>query len=143
VIDLIIQRLQQTCPSLKSVEGALDLASIMDRQFAVPAEKRPAAFVMLAGEQAGDNQVDIGGAAQIVTSTVQIAICVGAGETVGKTVARDAIATMRDAVLASLLGWPPVAGDGVLTYGGLSLIGFRPRIVWFQMIFARQSGVGT
>lgn len=142
MIDLVIARLSGSC-GLKNVEGALDLESIMSAQFAVPIEKRPSAFVMLVNEQAGDNEIDIGGVAQRVRQTVQIVLCVGAGDTVAKTVAKDAIGAMRNAIVERLLAWAPVPGEGVLVYGGLALVGFKPRTVWFTMNFSRSTGVGA
>ena len=142
MIDAIIDKLTGDCAALKTVEGAFDLASLMDAQFAVPAGKRPAAFVMLASEQAGANEIDIGGVAQAVRQTVQIVFCIGGGETAGKAVAKDAIKSVRDSVMATLLGWSP-DDQGVLVYGGLALLAFRPRAVWFEMNFSRQAGVST
>lgn len=142
MIDAVIARLlpDDDFDALKSVAGAVDLADIMENQFAVPPGKRPAAYVMLAGEQASPNEIDTGTTAQIVTQSVSVAFCVGAGEQAGKAIARDAVMEVRDAVLGRLLGWSP-DGLGVLTYGGLAMLALRPRAVWFQMIFARRIGV--
>jgi len=142
MIDAIITRLKEEDSGLKSVKGAVDMANIMDSQFNVPINDRPAAFVMLAGEQAGPNELDTGGVAQVVTESVQIVLCVGDGVTAGKTVAADAIKTARDAVMNKLLAWSP-DGLGIFVYGGLALTAFRPRAVWFQMIFSRHVGVGA
>lgn len=142
MIDAIIQQLAAHCATLKTVEGAFDLASLMDAQFAVAPGKRPAAFVMLANEDASPNEIDLGGVAQLVKQTVQIAFCVGGGETAGKAVAKDAVMSVRDAVMATLLGWSP-DDQGVLVYGGLRMLAFRPRTVWFEMTFARDAGVST
>lgn len=140
LIDAVIQRLAEDCAALKTVKGAVDFANIMESQFNVPLHERPAAFVMLAGEQARPNELDTGGVAQIVTEQVQIAMCVGDGKPAGATIAGDAVKSLRDAVMDCLLGWSPDE-LGVLTYGGLRMLAFRPRAVWFEMIFARQVGV--
>ena len=143
MIDATITRLVQECPALKSVAGAVDLADIMEQQFAVPPSKRPAAFVMLAGEQASSNQAASGHTVQIVTESIAIAIAVGSGEQVGTAVARDTVKATRDAVMDCLLGWAPEDGLGVLTYGGLAMLALRPRVVWFQMLFSRQLGLSS
>lgn len=144
MIDEIIARLSpdEDFTALKHVAGALSFAEILETQFAVPIEKRPAAFVALAGEQAAIGEVDIGITAQIVTQTVSIAFCIGSGGTVGAEAAKDGVMTLRQAVLDRLLGWSP-DGEGVLTYGGLSLLAFRPRVVWFQMTFGRRASVSN
>ncbi len=143
MIDAVIARLAPAdVPALKSVAGAVDLADVIDNQAAVPLDRRPAAFVMLAGEQARPNELTTGGTAQILTQQVQIAFVVGAGEQAGRTAATDAITAVRDAVLERLLGWSP-DGLGVFTYGGLALLALRPRAVWFAMTFGRQIGVST
>lgn len=142
MIDAIITRLKEEGSGLKSVKGAVDMANIMDSQFNVPFNDRPAAFVMLAEEQASPNELDTGGVAQIVTESVLIGLCVGEGSTAGKAVAADAIKIARDAVMNKLLAWSP-DGLGVFVYGGLQLTAFKPRAVWFQMVFSRRVGVGA
>ncbi len=57
MIDAIIQRLGNGFPTLKTVEGAVDLSNLMSSQFAVTFEKRPAAFVMFGGDSAGKNEM--------------------------------------------------------------------------------------
>lgn len=140
MIDAVIQRLKDDCSALKSVNGAVDFANIVESQFNVPLHERPAAFVVLLAEEAGGNELDTGGVAQIVKETIEIIICVGRGQEAGKAVAADAIKAVRDAVMDCLLAWSP-DGLGVFFYGGLGLLPFRPRAVWFRMIFARQVGV--
>ncbi len=142
MIEAIIARLtpDEGFTALKSVAGAVNLADIMANQFSVPFEKRPAAWVMLVGEQGGANEIDIGPTAQVVTQSVAIALCVGGGEPGGKAVASDAVMTVRQAVLDRLLGWSP-DDAGVLVYGSLTMLALQPRAVWFQMVFSRRTGV--
>jgi hypothetical protein len=144
MIDQVIARLQPDpengWTALKTVAGALDLADIMENQFAVPIDRRPAAFVMLAGEQAGGREVDIGNTAQIVTQTVSIAFAIGSGQQVSRMAAQNAVLELRSQVLGRLLGWAPDELGTVFIYGGLAMLALRPRVVWFQMNFVRQIG---
>jgi hypothetical protein len=143
VIQTIIDRLAPAPPDwtiLTSVSGAVSMADVLANQAAIPVEKRPAAFVMLAQERATIGEVDTSKVAQIVEQSVAIAICFGSGDQVGKEVAKDGVTTLRNALLDRLLGWSP-DGMGVLTYGGLSMLALKQRAVWFQMIFGRRVGV--
>lgn len=142
MIDAVVTRLTLDCPALKSVAGAVDLADIMANQFEVPFAKRPAAFVLLAGEDASRNETGIGGVAQVVSEHVSIVLAIGGGQQAGREVAKDAVKAARDAVMACLLGWSP-DGLGVLTYEGAAMLPLRPRTVWFRMTFSRLVGVSA
>ncbi len=137
MIDAIIQQLSEECDALTSVEGAVDLASLMEGGFAVPFAKRPAAFVMFGGDRPGKNEGGTGPVVQTVGELVTITICLGDGTTGGKQAATDAIMTARNAVLASLLGFVPEAMSGALEYAGTQMLAMRPRAIWFQMSFTR------
>ena len=141
MIDAIIQRLEQQCPTLKTVEGAVDLSNLMGSQFAVIFETRPAAFVMFGGDNAGKNEMGTDEVVQVLTETATIAICVGDGKTGAKQVAEDAIMTVRNAVLVCLLGFVPEAQRGALQYRGAMPLAMQPRTIWFAMSFARSYGV--
>jgi len=141
VIDAIIQQLTENCSALKSVEGAVDFAGLMDAQFAVSFEKRPAAFVMFSGDRPGKNEGGTGPVVQAVSELATIAICLGDGTQRGKQAATDAIVTVRNAVLASLLGFVPEAMSGALVYGGTQMLAVKPRTIWFQMSFTRLNSV--
>jgi len=141
VIDAIIQQLAEDCSHLKTVEGAVDFAGLMDAQFAVTFEKRPAAFVMFSGDRPGKNEGGTGPVVQAVSELATIALCVGDGKTAGRQAALDAVMTARNAVLASLLGFTPEAMAGALVYGGTQMLAVKPRTIWFQMSFTRLASV--
>lgn len=141
MIDILIQRLDQQCPALKTVEGAVDLANLMGQQFAVGFEKRPAAFVMFGGDSAGKNEMGTDEVVQVVTELATITICLGDGSTGARQAAKDAITIVRDAVLACLLGFVPEADRGALRYGGTQMLAMQPRTIWFAMSFSRAYGV--
>ncbi len=141
MIDAIIQQLTENCPALKSVEGAVDLAGLMESQFAVAFAKRPAAFVMFSGDRPGKNEGGTGPVVQAVSELATVTICLGDGTTGGKQAATDAIVTARNAVLASLLGFVPEPMSGELVYGGTQMLAMKPRTIWFQMSFTRLNSV--
>jgi hypothetical protein len=143
MIDAIIGRLQNHCPTLKTVQGAVDLAGLMEHQFAVPFEKRPAAYPMFAGDQVGRNEAAAYQVVQTVTEQAVITLCVGDGSTGGSQAGKDAIVTVRDAVRDCLMGWVPEAERGALHYRGTQMLAMRPRTIWFQVSFSRQYGVSA
>lgn len=141
MIDILIQRLSNSCAALKSVNGAVDLAGLMEQQFAVPFDKRPAAWVMFGGDNPERNEMGSDEVVQKVTELATITICLGDGSTGARQAAKDAIMTARDAVLACLLGFVPEAERGALQYRGTQMLAMRPRTIWFQMGFSRAYGV--
>lgn len=141
MIAVLIEQLTNECPALKSVDGAVDLAGLMEAQFAVPFEKRPAAWVMFGGDQVGKNEMATDEVVQVVTELATVTVCLGDGKTGAKQAATDAIMTVRNAVLACLLGFIPEAERGALNYRGTQMLAMRPRTIWFQMAFARSRGV--
>ena len=143
MIDAIIDRLKTDCPALKTVEGVVDLAALMEHQFAVPFEKRPAAYPMFAGDQVGANQAASYQVVQTVTELAVVTLCVGDGRTGGSQAGKDAIVTVRDAVRDCLMGWIPETERGALHYRGTQMLAMRPRTIWFQVTFSRQYGASA
>lgn len=140
MIDVLIQQLTEECDALKSVEGAVDLANLMEHQFAVPFAKRPAAFVMFGGDQVGKNEMSTDEVVQVVTELATVTVCLGDATTGAAQAARDAITTVRDAVRDCLMGFVPEAERGALHYRGTTMLAMRPRTIWFQVAFSRQYG---
>lgn len=141
MIDVLIQQLTQNCAALKTVEGAVDLAGLMESQLAVAFAKRPAAFVMFAGDNAGKNEMSTDEVVQVVTELASITVCLGDGATGASQAAKDAITTVKDAVRDCLLGFIPEPMRGALQYRGTTMLAMRPRTIWFQMAFSRAYGV--
>lgn len=140
MIDALIERLREECAVLKTVEGGVDLANLMEGQFAVPFEKRPAAFVMFGGDQAGRNEMATDEVVQIVTELATVTICLGDGRTGAAQAAKDAITAVKNAVRDCLMGFVPEAEMGALHYRGTTMLAMKPRTIWFQLAFARQYG---
>ncbi len=140
MIDLLIQRLKSDCPVLKTVEGGVDLANLMENQFAVPFNNRPAAFVMFGGDTAGKNELSTDEVVQIVTELATITICLGDGTTGATQAAKDAITTVKNAVRDCLMGFVPEPELGALHYRGATMLAMKPRTIWFQVAVARQYG---
>lgn len=140
MIDAVIQRLKQHCPTLKTVEGAVDLAALMEHQFGVPFDKRPAAYPMFAGDQVGRNEAATQEVVQMITELATVTVCVGDGRTGGSQAAEDAIMAVRNAIRDCLMGWTPEPGLGALHYRGTQMLAMRPRTIWFQVSFSRQYG---
>ena len=140
MIDALIERLRDECPELITVEGGVDLANLMEGQFTVSFEKRPAAFVMFGGDQAGRNEMATDEVVQIVTELATVTICLGDGRTGAAQAAKDAITTVKNAVRDCLMGFVPEAEMGALQYRGATMLAMKPRTIWFQLAFARQYG---
>lgn len=141
MIEALIQRLKDECAELKTVEGGVDLANLMEGQFAVPLDKRPAAFVMFGGDQAGKNEMATDEVVQIVTELATVTICLGDGRTGAAQAAKDAITTVKNAVRDCLMGFVPEPEMGALHYRGATMLAMKPRTIWFQLAFSRQYGV--
>lgn len=141
MIDALIERLREECPELKTVEGGVDLANLMEGQFTVPFEKRPAAFVMFGGDQVGRNEMATDEVVQVVTELATVTICLGDGRTGAAQAAKDAITTVKNAVRDCLLGFAPEPERGALHYRGTTMLAMKPRTIWFQLAFSRQYGV--
>ena len=136
----MIQQLQDHCPALKTVEGGVDLANLMESQFAVPFEKRPAGFVMFGGDQVGKNDMATDEVVQIVTELASVTVCLGDGKTGAAQAGRDAITEVKNAVRGCLMGFVPEPEMGALHYRGATMLAMKPRTIWFQVAFSRQYG---
>ncbi len=140
MIDVLTQRLKDECTALKTVEGGVDLANLMESQFAVPFEKRPAGFVMFGGDQAGKNELATDEVVQVVTELVSVTVCLGDGRTGAAQAGQDAITFVKDAVRDCLMGFVPEPEKGALHYRGATMLAMKPRTIWFQVAFSRQYG---
>lgn len=141
MIEALIERLGNECPELKTVEGGVDLANLMEGQFSVSFDKRPAAFVMFGGDQVGKNEMATDEVVQIVTELATVTICLGDGRIGAAQAAKDAITIVKNAVRDCLLGFVPEPERGALHYRGTTMLAMKPRTIWFQLAFSRQYGV--
>lgn len=124
--------------ALKLVGGAAD--------FATAAASRPAAlpacYVMPLDEDPRPSEVD-GFVLQEVRASVGVALAVANVSDAKGRAAAVGLESLRQAVMAGLLGWVP--GDGCLPFefGGGSLLGFRAGVLWWQDIFVTQFYIRT
>lgn len=141
MIEALIRRLKDECALLKTVDGGVDLANLMESQFAVPFDKRPAAYVMFGGDTAGPNGMATDEVVQVATETITVTVCLGDGTPGAVQGAKGDMLTVKNAVRDCLLGFVPEPELGALQYRGATPLAMKPRTIWFQLAFARQYGV--
>lgn len=128
-----IDRLRAQASLLEEVGGSQKLADRLARREAVS----PSAYVVLASEDAGENEIDAGTSQQI-TQRVAVVILVhnlvSANEAGGDAALRNA----RAAVFDALLAWAPAQCDPVEYDSGQRLSSIDANLVIWQDDFTSQ-----
>lgn len=128
-----IDRLRSEAPILEEVGGSQALADRLAQREVVS----PSAYVVLASEEPGENEIDAG-TSQQTTQRVAVVILVhnlvATSETGGDAALRDA----RAAIFNALLAWAPSACDPVEYDSGQRVSAIDANLVVWQDDFATQ-----
>lgn len=121
---------------LNTNKGALGLNLVAGAaEFQKAAESNPtatpAAYVLPMDETPSANQFSGDDIQLIRTSAAVVLVVRNVADARGAAVQAD-LATLRDAVKTSLLGWAPVAGYDTLSRGRSTLMAFRDSHMWWQ-----------
>lgn len=133
VVQQVIDRLGSQVPTLAGVEGALELADLMERK--VLPQRFPWAFVLPVGEDAEPNAVAVNAMRQRDTETVGVLIVhKHAGSRAGAET-RAAIEPVKAAVRTALLGWQPGPEMAPLEFVRARLVGMAGGAAFVQADF--------
>ena len=132
----IIAQLKLAAPGLRSVEGALELAALMDAKTPMAAGK-PFAHVVPLGLRGGRAEAASGMFLQDVTATFGVFLTFPApGGTATGSKVMSQIEPVVVQVLDALAGWGPIESPGVLTLTRAALQSFRPGAAVYVIEFA-------
>lgn len=127
----VIARLEDTCmPPLLIVEGALDLAALLD----APQVKTPAAFVLPVSERADPNSL-ANSHSQRVFCRVGVALALKLPNTTTGRGGAAALQQMRNTVVTALLGWPPSPDHAGLSFVQGALVDLKKGMVWWMDVY--------
>lgn len=127
----VIARLEATCmPPLLTVEGALDLAALIN----AGQVKAPAAFVLPIAERA-DPAALANQHRQRVFGQVGVALALKAPNNATGRDAAAAVRTLRTTVMTALLGWPPATGFLGLAFAKGTLAALKNGTVWWLDVY--------
>ena len=125
-------------PPLNLVEGAAGF--VVAAAHTPSRHLQPAAFVIPLADSAGRNLL-IGVVRQKVTSRFGVAIALGnVRDSRGEAAAED-IEAARDAVIAALLGWPPMPGYEACTYAQGRAFDVRDQVFWWLSEFNTETHI--
>lgn len=125
----IISRLKSQCPALKQVGEAVAMDDAVARSLT-----RPAAFVFLAGEQAGENTA-MNAHIQRITQTWAVAIAVNGIRSASSSLTAD-VNAVRVAIRAALCGWSPEDDVSPFIFSGGQLLARENNVIWWQDEFS-------
>lgn len=139
MIAEIIARLKAQVPALKLVGG---VASFQGASESNP-PALPAAFVFTVDESADENGLDVPMIQQVEVTLAVILVVRNVVDARGAAAGTD-METLRDAVLAALLGWTPDPEHDPLARRQSTLLAFRDGHMWWQDTWStRYFAVGT
>lgn len=129
----IIARLKAQAGSLKQVEGAVELAALIDQNIVPTVSRRPAAYVVPLSDQGGRNILTRPAVRQKITVRFGVLTMLGNVADPRGEASSIAIEAQLAENIAALLGWKPAATDSPVIYTDGRLAGFRSGVViWLQ-----------
>ncbi|WP_136414824.1 hypothetical protein [Herbaspirillum sp. ST 5-3] len=130
MINEVIQRLKDTVPALKLVEGAAGFQAAVESNPKVT----PCVFVIPLEETPGQS-VDAPVVIQNVRTKIGVVFVVRNLTDAKGLAAKVDLDALRNATKAQLLGWQPQAGYDPLERGPGGLLAFRDGHMWWQDIY--------
>lgn len=132
IAEASIARLQaMSSQSFALVEGAAELATLVDQPPALPA-----AYVYLADEASGENERMSGSVSQLVHADVAVVIITGnIADATGRAAAAD-LRLLVNSVRGSLIGWQPDGTTDVMTHVSGTLVKAKAGVLWWEEKFA-------
>lgn len=137
MIEAIRERLAAMDPPLlRTIDTAAEYAAL---EAPPPAARCPAAYVIELADEATANGLATGGTRQRLTERLGIVLVVASLRDGRGAAASAALRTVRQAVRAQLIGWPPGPDHDPLGYVSGALVGAERGYVVWQDVYVTRS----
>jgi hypothetical protein len=137
MIEAIRERLAAMDPPLlRTIDTAAEYAAL---EAPPPAARCPAAYVIELADEATANALATGGTRQRLTERLGIVLVVASLRDGRGAAASAALRTVRQAVRAQLIGWPPGPDHDPLGYVSGALVGAERGYVVWQDVYVTRS----
>jgi hypothetical protein len=125
---LLIERLQNACPLVKSVSGSADFVTAET----MLGNKLPAAFVVPLADPASPNTSATMLVSQRVVQQFGVIVAVSnVRDATGQQAVSDLFA-VRNQIITALLGWVPAGAVAGMEFGGGKLVDMNDQVLWWQ-----------